>query len=96
MFNALFFLPIDFLLFSSLNTFLFPWGFLNFKSCFSLGHFVNVTKSNILLVQVIENTGGFLTDKIDSRFNKRSHVRCYIIGLLDSASGMILALGARQ
>ena len=59
-------------------------------------HFVNKTKSNILLVQVIENTGGFLTDKIDSRFNEKSNVRCYNIGLLDSTSDMILALGARQ
>ena len=73
-----FFLPIDFLLFSLLNTFLF----LNFKSFISLVHFLNKTKSNILLVQVFEKTGKFLTDKIDRQFNKRSHKHCYNVGLL--------------
>ena len=57
-----FFLPIDFYLLSLFNILLFYQGFHNFKPFLSLVHSVNKTESK--LVQVIENTGGFLTGNI--------------------------------
>ena len=55
-------------------------GFLNLKCFISLVHFVNKNKNQYFLLKVVENTGEFLTDKIDSRFNERSHA--LNIGLL--------------
>ena len=101
-----FFSPIDFDLFSLFNKLPFYQGFHNFKSFISLVHFVNKTESNILLVQVIENTGGFLTGNIiTSACWPVGLLACWPIGLLVCWSvgllvcwsiGMILALGARD
>ena len=74
-------LPIDLNLFSLFITLLFYRGFHNLKTSISLVHSVNKTESNILLVQVIENTSGFLTGNTITS-------TCWSVG-------MILALGAR-